>query len=523
MAESPREFAARRYIPHSMLVGTLIVVVPILAAPLLMGLYTSQRNPWLTAILMMVLATAAARLGSWLWHRLPGTRHIAFAELMPWSLLRLLRAEKRLVEATRRLGFDRRGRRCETASVSVEEQKKLLRALNRAVESKDLYTLGHTRRVSRHSYSLAKKLRLPLHEIEKVRVAADVHDVGKTHVPDEILRKPDRLTDYEYAIMKKHSEVGAEIVACLGDDELTRIVRAHHERWDGRGYPDRLAGTDIPLAARIIAVADTYDAITTTRSYRAKSSHKKAIRILREESGQQFDPKVVDVFVSERPHRVAGSAFLPQQVGRWLLSLFESAGAGAVAHAAVAGGAAVIAAATFAPHLQQMSGTLVRDRAVVEQTFRAGDSLVSNAGSDNAETVAFDDESVSDDGDDPSPPFVGGGRGGDAGGGGASGSPDAGAPGSDEGSPADGGSRPGAGGSNDSTGEGNDGGGDASNPEPNPSPGGDLPDLPGLPDLPDVPELPVPDLPDIPVPDLPDLPDVPDVPLPELPDLPGLP
>jgi putative nucleotidyltransferase with HDIG domain len=516
VAESPREFAARRYIPHSMLVGTLIVVVPILAAPLLMGLFTSQRSPWLTAILMMVLATAVSRLGSWLWQRLPGTRHIAFAELMPWTLLRLLRAEKRLVEATGRLGFDRRGKRCRPALVSTEEQKKLLRALNRAVESKDLYTLGHTRRVSRHSYSLAKKLRLPLHEVEKVRVAADVHDVGKTHVPDEILRKPDRLTDHEYAIMKKHSEVGAEIVACLGDDELTRIVRAHHERWDGRGYPDGLAGTDIPLGARIIAVADTYDAITTTRSYRTKSSYKKAIRILREESGRQFDPKVVDAFVSERPYRVAGSAFLPQQVGRWMLSLFESAGARAIAHAAVLGGAAVIGAATFAPHL--MSGTLVRDRAAVGQTFRAGNSVLSNSGSNDAGTVSFDDESVSDAGNDPSPPLVGGGRGGDPAGEVPPGSPDSGAPGSDGGSP-------GAGGSNDSTGgAGYDGGGgDASSPKPNPSPGGDLPDLPGVPDLPDVPELPVPDLPDIPAPDLPDLPDAPDVPLPELPDLPGLP
>jgi putative nucleotidyltransferase with HDIG domain len=511
VAESPREFAARRYIPHSMLVGILIVVVPILAAPLLMGLFTSQRNPWLTAILMMVLATAVSRLGSWLWHRLPGTRHIAFAELMPWSLLRLPRAEKRLVEATGRLGFDRGGKRFRPTSVSTEEQKKLLHALNRAVESKDLYTLGHTRRVSRHSYSLAKKLRLPLHEIEKVRVAADVHDVGKTHVPDEILRKPGRLTDHEYAIMKKHSEVGAEIVACLGDDELTRIVRAHHERWDGQGYPDGLAGTDIPLAARIIAVADTYDAITTTRSYRAKSGHKKAIRILREESGRQFDPKVVDAFVSERPHRVAGAAFLPQQLGRWVLSLFEAAGAGAVAHAAVLGGAAVIGAATFAPHL--MSGTLVRDRAVVEQTFRAEDSVMSNSGS---ETVAFDDETASDAGSHPSPPLVGGGRGGDSAGGVPPGSPDPGAPGSDEGPPANSGSRPGEGGSNDSTGgAGNDGGGgDASNPEPNPTPGGDLPDLP---DLPDVPDLPLPDVPDIPVPD------VPDVPVPDLPDLPGLP
>ena len=407
--QSPREFAARRYIPHSMLVGALVVVLPITAAPLLMGLFTSRRNPWLTVILAIVISMCASRVGSRLWNTLPGTRHIAFAELVPWSFFRLLMSERRLVEATGRLGFDRRGRRFQPVSVSIEEQKQLLRALNHAVESKDLYTLGHTRRVSRHSFSLAKKLRLAMHDIEKVRVAADVHDVGKIHVPDEILRKPDRLTDDEYAVMKKHSEVGAEIVACLGDDQLTSIVRAHHERWDGRGYPDGLAGTDIPLAARIIAVADTYDAITTTRSYRAKSSHSKAIRILREESGRQFDPTVVDAFVAERPHRLAGSTVVTQQFGSWLLSLFQSAGAGAVTNAAILGGAAVLGAATFAPHLQQVSDSVMRDRAVVDQASGAEDARPS--------------DSAMDAGTEPAPPLDGG-LGGPPRDGGASGSPD---------------------------------------------------------------------------------------------------
>jgi len=532
VAKSPREFAARRYIPHSMLVGALVVVVPITAAPLLVGLFTSRRSPWFTAILALVIAICASRLGSALWSGLPGTRHIAFAELMPWSFVRLLLAERRLVEATGRLGFDRRGRRFQPTAVSIEEQKKLLRALNHAVESKDLYTLGHTRRVSRHSYSLAKKLRLPMHDMEKVRVAADVHDVGKTYVPDEILRKPGKLTDDEYSIMKKHSEVGAEIVACLGDEQLTSIVRAHHERWDGHGYPDGLAGTDIPLAARIIAVADTYDAITTTRSYRAKSSHNKAIRILREESGRQFDPRVVDAFVSERPHRVAGSAFIFQQSGRWFLSWFQSAGAGAVAQAAILGGAAVLGAATLAPYLPQMSASDVRDRALVEQASGVEDSSASD--SDNG---FGDEESVSDTGIEPTG-LIDGGVGRRARDGGTSGSPgsvvpDPGAPGGG-GGPSGGGRRPGgdrpgpAGGSNSGGGSGGGGSSD-------PGGGGiDLPDVPDLPDLPEVPlpELPLPELPDLPEVPLPDLPlpelplpelPLPDLPLPELPDLPGLP
>jgi hypothetical protein len=517
VSDSPKKFAASRYIPHSLCVSLAVIVIPIVVAPLLVGMVTTRRYAWLTVIIAVALSMSASRLGSWLWYRLPGTRHIAFGELLPWTFVRLLRAERRLVEATGKLGFDRQGRRFQPTTVSLEDQKKILRALNHAVESKDLYTLGHTRRVSRHSYSIAKKMRLPLREIEKVRVAADVHDVGKIHVPDEILRKPDRLTDHEYGVIKKHSEVGAEIVAGLGDEILTGIVRAHHERWDGRGYPDGLEGTDIPLGARIIAVADTYDAITTTRSYRAKSGHKKAVRILREESGRQFDPEVVDAFLAARPQRVVGSTFVlsslsPHQLGRWLLSLFESAGAATVAQAAVLGGAAVIGAATFAPHLPNPTAAF-GEGATVRAPITQSQGVTSLAGEAGSAAVADSDPSA-DAGIDKTMPGGSSGRGGGTGDGSEPGTPGSQLPGTDDDDP------PGSGGGSSgafqpdpdsgSNGPGNEtGGGDSGGatpgPAPSPAPGGG----PGLPDLPDLP--------------LPDLPDLPDLPLPDLPDLPGLP
>ena len=522
VADSPKRFAASRYIPHSLCVSLAVIVGPLVVAPLLAGIVSTRRYAWLTVIIAVALSMSVSRFGSWLWHRLPGPRQIAFAELLPWTFIRLVRAENRLVEATGRLGFDRRGRRFQQTTVALEDQKGILRALNHAVESKDLYTLGHTRRVSRHSYSIAKKMRLPLREIEKVRVAADVHDVGKIHVPDEILRKPDRLTDDEFDVMKKHSEVGAEIVEGLGDETLTRIVRAHHERWDGRGYPDGLAGEEITLGARIIAVADTYDAITTTRSYRAKSSHKKAVSILQEESGRQFDPKVVHAFLSARPQRVAGStlvlsSFSPQQVGRWLLSIFESAGAATVAQAAVLGGAAVIGAATFAPHLQPVT-TAAAESATVDRTPLSGSQSVTSPGAGDA---VADGEPGPDPVADATMPG-GNSRGGRTGDGVESGPPGSQGPGSDDGPSGSGGGssgptqpNPGGGtnGSDNETGGGNGGG---SAPGPTPSPGPGLPDPPisDLPDLP-IPDLSIPDPPELPIPDLPDLP--------SLPDLPGLP
>src|SRR6185437_4339331 len=123
-----------------------------------------------------------------------------------------------------------------------------------------------------------------------------LHDVGKVRTPIEVLHKPGRLTDEEYAIIKDHPVDGARLVEALDDDRLTAIVRHHHERLDGRGYPDGLRGEEIPLGARIIAVADTFDAITSARAYRPASPHRKALDILIKQAGTQLDANAVRAF-----------------------------------------------------------------------------------------------------------------------------------------------------------------------------------------------------------------------------------
>jgi hypothetical protein len=145
---------------------------------------------------------------------------------------------------------------------------------------------------------IARGLGLPNEEVARIRAAAAVHDVGKLRTPKAILNKPGRLTDEEFEVIKRHPVDGAAMVAALGDPELTRIVRHHHERLDGAGYPDRLQGEEIPLGARIIAVADTFDAITSARPYRDAAPHQKAIDILRKEAGAQLDPDAVRSFLA---------------------------------------------------------------------------------------------------------------------------------------------------------------------------------------------------------------------------------
>src|SRR5205085_6039106 len=160
----------------------------------------------------------------------------------------------------------------------------LLAQLAAALEAGDPYTHGHSRRVAHHAAMIAKGMGLPKQQVAKVRTAAVLHDVGKINTPTAILHKPGRLTDDEFDVIKLHPVDGAEMVSKLGDAELTAIVRHHHERLDGTGYPNRLPGGEIPLGARIIAVADTFDAITSTRPYRPANPHKRAMDILAKEA-----------------------------------------------------------------------------------------------------------------------------------------------------------------------------------------------------------------------------------------------
>jgi HD-GYP domain-containing protein (c-di-GMP phosphodiesterase class II) len=157
---------------------------------------------------------------------------------------------------------------------------------------------GHARRVASQCRILARRLGLDEAEAGQIERAARVHDVGKIIVSPEILEKPGALTRREYAEVQRHSMFGARLVGALGDPGLTAIVRHHHERLDGSGYPDHLRGEAIPLGARIVAVVDTYDAVTSRRPYRDARPPGTALRILRDEAGTNFDPEVVAAFVA---------------------------------------------------------------------------------------------------------------------------------------------------------------------------------------------------------------------------------
>lgn len=157
-------------------------------------------------------------------------------------------------------------------------------------------TYGHSHRVAAYTEGLCRAMGLPRRRVKRVRRAAALHDIGKFELPGEIVNKPGPLSDEEFALVQCHAEVGAEMVAELGDTELTSIVRHHHESFDGSGYPDGLSGEEIPLGARIVAVADTFDALTTNRPYRPAIGYPQALEVLDFEAGRQLDPDVTALF-----------------------------------------------------------------------------------------------------------------------------------------------------------------------------------------------------------------------------------
>jgi diguanylate cyclase (GGDEF)-like protein len=179
----------------------------------------------------------------------------------------------------------------------------VLQGLVVAIDNKDRYTKRHSEDVACYGLFLATKLGLDENEIAVLRTAGLLHDIGKIGIPDDILRKPGRLTPYEYEIVKQHVALGDLIVRDLPDIDVVRAgVRHHHERWDGTGYVDKLAGADIPLVARILAVGDAFSAMTTTRPYRKALSIQQALDELRAAAGTQLDPELTAVFVDGIEH-----------------------------------------------------------------------------------------------------------------------------------------------------------------------------------------------------------------------------
>ncbi|HMP41047.1 MAG TPA: response regulator [Roseiflexaceae bacterium] len=180
----------------------------------------------------------------------------------------------------------------------LEDTESVIFMLAQAVEAKDPYTEGHLQRIRYYAEQLAIACGLSVDDVRAVRYGGILHDIGKIGVRDTILLKPGKLTPEEMAEMQRHPEIGAQIISQMRfARRIMPIILGHHERWDGNGYPQKLAGEEIPIGARIIAVVDAYDAMTTNRPYRAAMSREAAFDQLRQARETQFDPDLVDIFV----------------------------------------------------------------------------------------------------------------------------------------------------------------------------------------------------------------------------------
>ncbi|KJS00221.1 MAG: hypothetical protein VR68_07260 [Peptococcaceae bacterium BRH_c4a] len=173
-----------------------------------------------------------------------------------------------------------------------------IRVLASALEVKDLYTRGHSDSVAKWAVAIARRLNMSKHEIEGIEVAAILHDIGKIGIHEDILNKPGKLEKEEWEEIKKHPELSFKILHGIKFPwDIIPIIYSHHERYDGNGYPAGLKGEEIPLGARIIAVADLYDAMTSDRAYRKGLSNEMVVRELKKVAGTQLDPEIVKVFI----------------------------------------------------------------------------------------------------------------------------------------------------------------------------------------------------------------------------------
>lgn len=184
--------------------------------------------------------------------------------------------------------------------VIQEREEEALHVLGRAAEYKDPETGAHVERVAHYCKLLAKGIGLPEIMQNKVYHASPFHDIGKVGIPDNILLKPGKLSEEEFAVMKTHPRIGYEILRDAKSDNLkagAMIAMSHHEKWDGSGYPNGLQGEEIPIYGRIVAVADVFDALTSKRPYKKAWSFDAAIEYLKEQKGKHFDPELVDLFI----------------------------------------------------------------------------------------------------------------------------------------------------------------------------------------------------------------------------------
>ena len=346
-----------RYTPQMFVATVCVLILPAVVVSILhdRGKLTSF---WLGIVLGLALTFVALSIGTAYWRRRKRPATVLFSELLVWGWIRHQYLDHKINSALHSFARLRPG--------ESERRKQLLVEIAAAVEAKDPFLYGHSRRVARYVTRVAGRMHLDRAEVARLRTAALLHDVGKLHTPPEVLLQPHALTADDYTVMQRHAADGADMVAGLGDRELAAVVRHHHERFDGAGYPDGLKGDSIPLGSRIIAVPDTFDAITSRRPYREGRPHKQALTVLRDEAGKQFDPAVVRAFLAEYTDR--RGAMIWAAAGQLLPVLRV----GAVAGAAITLTAASFAATSPRAHVQPRSPLATRQGSAPTPTGSAG-------------------------------------------------------------------------------------------------------------------------------------------------------
>jgi HD-GYP domain-containing protein (c-di-GMP phosphodiesterase class II) len=332
---------SRRFLPPALLATLIVIVAPALVVVALSPL-SGIADLLLSALLATGLSVAAGSAGAALWTRLPQSREIPFSDLMLWAWVRRVRAERRLAKTA--TGEPAAGAARELAA---------LRRLAVVFEARDGFNYGHSGRVARHAERIARRLGLPEDEVDRIEAAASVHDIGMVRVPRSVLTRRDELSTEERGLVQRHALHGAEQVEMVGEPEIAALVRHQHENVDGSGYPDGLAGDEIPLGARIIAVADRFDELQSAGPQRAPRSRRNALDELSARGGTELDAAVVAAFVayysgSRSIAGVALAATAPQRAVRWIAAApatIGTAGAPVAVQTVCAAGTAALATA----------------------------------------------------------------------------------------------------------------------------------------------------------------------------------
>jgi HD-GYP domain-containing protein (c-di-GMP phosphodiesterase class II) len=336
--ESLESVDSRRFFPYALIATLLVIVAPAVVVVALSPL-SGIADLLVSALLATGLSVAAGSAGAALWTRLPQSREMPFGDLMLWAWARRVRAERRLAKAA-----------SGEAPLDAERELAALRRLGVIFEARDGFSHGHSGRVARHAERIARRLGLPDDEVERIEAAAAVHDVGMVRVPGSVLARRDDLTPEESGLVERHAVYGAEQVAAVSDPEIASLVRHHHERVDGTGYPDGLAGDEIPLGARIIAVADRFDELISPAPRRSPRSRRNALDELSARTGTELDAAIVAAFVAyySGTRSIAGvalAATAPQRAVRWIAAAPATIGSAVGTPAVIQG---VCAAGTLA-------------------------------------------------------------------------------------------------------------------------------------------------------------------------------